>query len=371
MLRRLSPVRLRTSPASGLDSPLVLASSSLNGWGAGKQCCRLSASALTPFSFKAPPSGGLLQQPWSLLPGQVVHRPTCPSPTSHALLTFHPTCSACGTSGVACARLRPSSVSSSQKTAELPAAQSSAGANRLAGWLEQVAASNKVDALVATLQRLPWVLARKGDGFAFKQSHEVIDHPGAEVLRHEFWVVAGKIPASLTGLIQTNRLQGTRTVLEAIGRSLSSSASAAPAAARAVYELLTELTSDETATDTWREIATSAPVYRLFRTTGRDPDRLVADEELFLGDQDAEERLWGRSGLFWPRRRPAQYSIALSQTGRPLPSHAGAACGRSRADSDGVPGARRLCGACRCADTVRASRSPGRRGSRRVERKGS
>ena len=115
------------------------------------------------------------------------------------------------------------------ETCELPQERRQDGARRLICWLEEVAGERGPD-LVAALRGLPWVLARRGGEFAFKPSKEVLDHPGAEVLQHEFWVVAEKIPTSLARSIQTLQLEGTRAVLVAIARCLASSASAGPGA---------------------------------------------------------------------------------------------------------------------------------------------
>ena len=117
-------------------------------------------------------------------------------------------------------------------------------------------------------------------------SKSVVDHLGAEVLRHEFWVVAEKIPTSLRLSIETRQLAGTRDDLQVIARCLAFGSSARSAAAQSVYNLIVELTSDEQISDTWRAIARSTSVYRLFRNGDIGPDRLVSGEELFLGDKD-------------------------------------------------------------------------------------
>ena len=96
------------------------------------------------------------------------------------------------------------------KTYELPREQWQAGARRLVRWLEEIAGKRGSDAVVAALRHLPWVLARKGGEFAFKPSKEVFDHPGAEVLQYEFWVVVEKVPTSLARSVQTLQLEGTR-----------------------------------------------------------------------------------------------------------------------------------------------------------------
>ena len=171
------------------------------------------------------------------------------------------------------------------ETGELPHERRQDGARRLVRWLEKLAGQREPD-VVAALLHLPWVLARKGGEFAFKPSKEVLDHPGAEVLQREFWVVAEKIPTSLARSIQTLQLEGTGGVLEAIARCLASSASAGSAATQAVYELLVELTSDDQAIGVWCAIASSTPVYRLFRDTDRGPRPMVSSQELFLGDQE-------------------------------------------------------------------------------------
>ena len=170
------------------------------------------------------------------------------------------------------------------KTCELPRAQWQVGARRLTDWLETIAGEKGPDAVAVALRHLPWVLARKGGEFAFKPPKEVLDHPGAEVLQHEFWVVVQRVPTSLARSVQTLQLEGNRVALEAIARCLASSASAGSAATRTVYELLVELTSDEQASGVWREVARSTAVYRLFRTP--DPGPMVSSEELFLGDRE-------------------------------------------------------------------------------------
>ena len=172
------------------------------------------------------------------------------------------------------------------KTYELPREQWQAGARRLVRWLEEIAAQRGPDAVAAALRHLPWVLARKGGEFAFKPSKEVLDHPGAEVLQYEFWVVVEKVPTSLARSVQTLQLEGTRNVLEAIARCLASSASAGSAATQTVYELLVELASDEQGSAVWRAVARATSVYRLFRTPDRGPHPMVSSQEVFLGDQE-------------------------------------------------------------------------------------
>jgi hypothetical protein len=176
-----------------------------------------------------------------------------------------------------------------RKTSEHPPEQWPAAAKRLARWLEDLSGQKGVNAVMAALRDLPWLLARKGEEFAFRSPKDVLDHTGAEVLRHEFWVVAEKIPTSLARSVQTRRVERTRDVIEAIALCLASSSTARPAAAQGVYELLVELTSDEQASGIWNAVARSKSVYRLFRNTDRGPDRLVSGEELFLGDQDLKE----------------------------------------------------------------------------------
>ena len=169
-----------------------------------------------------------------------------------------------------------------RKTCELPREQWPTAAKRLVRWLEEIAGQRSPDSVAAALRHLPWVLAKKRGELAFNPPKEVLDHPGAEVLRHEFWVVGEKVPTSLTQLVQTRQLEGTRDVLEAIARCLASSSSAESAAVQKVYELLVELTVDEQASSAWRTVARSTYVYRLFRNS----DRLVSSEELFLGDEE-------------------------------------------------------------------------------------
>ena len=66
---------------------------------------------------------------------------------------------------------------------------------------------------------------------------------------------------------------------------LASAAAARPKAVESVYELLVELVSDESSEETWRCLAWSQPVYRLFR----NPDQVVSTKELFLGEPDQNE----------------------------------------------------------------------------------
>ena len=172
------------------------------------------------------------------------------------------------------------------RTCELPQEQWQAGARRLVRWLGGIAGQRGPDAVAAALRHLPWVLARKRGDFAFKPPEEVLDHPGAEVLHHEFWVVEERVPTSLARFVQTLQLEGTRDVLEAIARCLASSGSAASGATQTVYETLVELTSDEQTGAVWRGVARATSVYRLFRNPDRDPDPMVSSEELFLGDQE-------------------------------------------------------------------------------------
>ena len=172
------------------------------------------------------------------------------------------------------------------KTYELPPEQSQAGAGRLVRWLEEIAGQRGSDAVAAALRHLPWVLATKGGEVAFKPPREVLDHPGAEVLQQEFWVVVERVPTSLAWSVQTLQLEGTRDVLEAIARCLASGASAGSAATQTVYQLLVELTSDEQASAVWRAVARATSVYRLFRNPDRGLNPMVSSEELFLGDQE-------------------------------------------------------------------------------------
>jgi hypothetical protein len=91
---------------------------------------------------------------------------------------------------------------------------------------------------------------------------------------------------SLGPFIETRQLAGTRDDLQMIARCLASGSSARSAAAQSVYNLIVELTSDEQISDSWRAIARSTSVYRLFRNGDLGPDRLVSGDELFLGDKD-------------------------------------------------------------------------------------
>jgi hypothetical protein len=174
-------------------------------------------------------------------------------------------------------------------TSEVPREHWAEAAKRLSRWLDDLARQNGSEQVAAALLNLPWVLARRGDEYAFKLSNETVDHAGADILRHEFWVVAEKIPISLSPSVKTRRLTGVRNDLEMIARCLASGASAGPAAAQSVYKLLVELTSDEQSSAIWREIAQPAPVYRLFRSGEGHLDRLVSGEELFLGSQELNE----------------------------------------------------------------------------------
>jgi hypothetical protein len=176
-----------------------------------------------------------------------------------------------------------------RKTSELPREQWPAAAKQLACWLEELAGQKGAIAVTAALRSLRWMFARRGDDFTFQLPNEVLDHLGAEVLRHEFWVVAEGIPTSLARHVETRQLEGSRGVLEAISRCLTHSSSARPETARSVYESLVEMTSEERTKEVWRTIARSTPVYRLFRTGVHGPDRLVLGEELFLGDQEIRE----------------------------------------------------------------------------------
>jgi hypothetical protein len=175
------------------------------------------------------------------------------------------------------------------RTCELPREDWPLAAKRLVRWLDEVAGEKGGEAVAAALRNLAWVPARRREEFTFQPAMDVLDHAGAEVLRHEFWVVAERIPTSLTRSIQTRRVAGTRDVLEAIARCLASSSSARPMAALSVYELLVELTSEVQALEVWRTVARSTPVYRLFRSANRGPDRVVSGLELFLGDLERKE----------------------------------------------------------------------------------
>jgi hypothetical protein len=170
-------------------------------------------------------------------------------------------------------------------TSQLPRESWPAASKQFAGWLDRLVEQQGAQAVAAVLQNLPWMLCRKGDDLEFRRASEVLDHAGAEVLQHTFWVVQGKMPASLAGHIQTRRLGGTREILERLAQCLASAAHASAKAAENVYELLGELVSDEPVADTWRRLASSQPVYRLFR----NPDQVVSAEELFLGESNQNE----------------------------------------------------------------------------------
>ena len=176
-----------------------------------------------------------------------------------------------------------------RRTCELPREDWPLAAKRLVRWLDEVAGQKGAEAVAAALLNLAWVPARRREEFAFQPAKDVLDHAGAEVLQQEFWVVAERIPTSLTRSFQTRRLDGTRDVLEAIARCLASGSSAGPMAALSVYELLVELTSEEQAYEVWQTVARSTPVYRLFRNASRGPDRVVSGLELFLGDPETKE----------------------------------------------------------------------------------
>jgi hypothetical protein len=176
-----------------------------------------------------------------------------------------------------------------RQTSELPQEEWPSAGNRLIRWLDEIAAQKEADAVTAVLRNLAWVPARRREQFAFLGPKDVLDHAAAEILQHEFWVVAGRIPKSLARSAETRRLDGTRDNLEAIARCLASGSSARSAAALGLYELLIELTSDEPSNGIWRTVARSTPVYRLFRNTNRSPDRVVSGSELFLGDSEIKE----------------------------------------------------------------------------------
>ena len=176
-----------------------------------------------------------------------------------------------------------------RRTCELPREEWPLAAKRLVRWLDEVAGQKGAEAVAAALRNLAWVPARRREEFAFQSAKDVLDHAGAEVLQHEFWVVAERIPTSLARSVQTHRLEGTRDVLEAIARCLASGSSAGPMAALSVYELLVELTSEGQAYEVWRTVARATPVYRLFRNSSRGPDRVVSGLELFLGDPETKE----------------------------------------------------------------------------------
>jgi hypothetical protein len=176
-----------------------------------------------------------------------------------------------------------------RNTCVLPLEQWPTAARRLARWLEEVAVPKGVDAVTTSLRNLRWVLAARDKELAFQLSKDVLDCAGTEVLRHEFWVVAEKIPRSLAGSVETRQLGSSREVFEAIARCLACCASAPAEAAQRVYELLVELTAEEQTKHLWQSIARSMPAYRLFRPGERGADRMVMGEELFLGNQEQKE----------------------------------------------------------------------------------
>jgi len=174
-------------------------------------------------------------------------------------------------------------------TTGVPREQWTTAAKRLSHWLDDVARKHGAEPVAAALRTLPWVLARRGDEYAFKLSRETIDHAGALILRDQFWVVAEKFPASLSQSVDILQLRGGRNNLEMIGRCLASASSATSSLAQKVYKLILDLISDEQSRAVWAEVARSAPVYRLFRSSEGQPDRLVSGNELFLGGQELNE----------------------------------------------------------------------------------
>jgi hypothetical protein len=174
-------------------------------------------------------------------------------------------------------------------TSDLPRGKWPAASLQFARWLEHLVEQHGAQAVADALRNLPWVLSRRGTELEFHRPADVLDDEGAEVLQHKFWVVHDKIPAPLSGLAQTRRLTGTHEVLELVAQCLASAASARAKAAESVYELLLDFCSDERAADLWRRLSWSQPVYRLFRSADRQPDRLVLGKELFLGDKDHNE----------------------------------------------------------------------------------
>ena len=173
-----------------------------------------------------------------------------------------------------------------RKTSDLPREQWSNAARQLARWLEEVANHRGSDAVTTALRNLRWVLARKGEDFAFQLSRNVLNNACVEVLRQEFWVVTEKIPKALARNVETRQLEGSSDVLASIARSLAHSTTVPPESVQSVYELIEDLTSEVQTQSLWREIAWSTPVFRLFRAGERGPDRMVAGRELFLGDKD-------------------------------------------------------------------------------------
>ena len=174
-------------------------------------------------------------------------------------------------------------------TSNLPHESWPAASEQLTSWLERLVEQEGSPAVAAALQNLPWMLARKADRLEFHRASEVLDYAGAEVLLRNFWVVHGKMPASLSGQIQTRRLTGTREILELVAQCLAAATQAGTKAAEKVYELVVDLVSDEPAADTWHQLASSQPVYRLFRK----PDQVVSAEELFLGEPDQNRDFGG------------------------------------------------------------------------------
>ena len=176
-----------------------------------------------------------------------------------------------------------------RNTCDLPPEQWPTAARRLARWLEEIAVQKGADAVTTSLRHLRWVLARRDEKLTFHSSKDVLDCAGTEVLRHEFWVMAEKIPKSLAASVETRQLESSREVFEAIARCLACRTSAPPESAQRVYELLVELTAQEQNKRLWHSIAGSTPVYRLFRTGERGTDRTVMGDELFLGNQELKE----------------------------------------------------------------------------------
>jgi hypothetical protein len=162
-------------------------------------------------------------------------------------------------------------------------------ARRLSPWLDELVRQHGSDAVAGVLHNLPWVLARRRDEYAFRLSNDTVDHAGADILRNEFWVVAEKIPISLSPSVKTRRPTGVRNDLEMIAHCLASAPLTSFVAAQNVYKLLVDVTSETESNKIWDEIAQTSAVYRLFRSGEGQPDRLVSGEELFLGNQELNE----------------------------------------------------------------------------------
>jgi hypothetical protein len=172
-----------------------------------------------------------------------------------------------------------------QATCELPRNRWPEASGQLGDWLDRLATQHGAQTVADAIQHLQWMLSRRDNQLEFHRASVVLDHPGAEVLQQKFWVIQGKMPRSLSGLVETHRLSGTPETLGLIASCLASATRAHPKATESVYMLLADIVSDESAAETWHRLALSQPVYRLFR----NPDRVVSGEELFVGEAGQSE----------------------------------------------------------------------------------